>query len=48
MESRRSVMVNVLDCDIVVSILKLPSRYYIYFRILTSGKGMNPHIPSQL
>ena len=40
--SPRGVMVNVIDCGIVVSEFELLSFYY--FRINTLGKGMNPFI----
>ena len=36
-----SVVVNVLDCNIKVSELKLQSCYYVYFQINTPEKGMN-------
>ena len=35
-------MVNELDCDIAVSNFEIQSGYYVYFRINTLGKGMNP------
>ena len=38
----RGVVANVLDCDIVVSEFKLPSRNYVCFRTNTLGKVMNP------
>ena len=37
-----SIMVEVLDCRIVVSEFELQLRYYIHFRTNTLGKGMNP------
>ena len=37
-------MTDVLDCDIVVSDLKLQSSYYVNFKTNTLGKGMNPLI----
>ena len=37
-------MAKELDCDIVVSELKLQSRYYVHFQTNTLAKGMNPHI----
>ena len=45
--SRRSwgggvLMVKALDCGIVVSEFELESRYYVYFRTNTLGKGINP------
>ena len=42
--SLSGVMANVLDCDILVSEFELQSRYYVYFRINTLGKGMSPLI----
>ena len=38
----RGVMVKAMDCGIVVSEFVLQSRYYVYFRVNTPGKGMNP------
>ena len=38
------VMVKAMDCGIVVSEFLLQSRYYVYFRANTLGKGMNPLI----
>ena len=38
------VMVNVLDCEIVVREFELQSHYYVHFRANTLGKGMNPLI----
>ena len=40
----RGVMVKAIDCGIVVSEFVLQSRYYVYFRANTLGKGMNPLI----
>ena len=37
----RGVMVKVMDCGIVVSEFELQSRYYVYFRTNTLGKGRN-------
>ena len=37
------IVVNVLDCDIVVGEFKLRSRDCIHFRTNTLRKGMNPH-----
>ena len=37
-------MVKAMDCEIVESEFELRSRYYIYFRTNTLGKGMNPLI----
>ena len=36
------VVVNVPDCDTVMNEVELQSRYYVYFRTNTHGKGMNP------
>ena len=45
-ESPCSVVVNVLDCDIVVSEFELQSYYYVRFRGDTLRKAMNPlHLP---
>ena len=38
------VMVEAMDCGIVVSEFELQSRYYVHFRTNTLGKGMNPLI----
>ena len=38
----RGVMVNAMDCRIVVGKFVLQSRYYIHFRANTLGKGMSP------
>ena len=40
------VVVNVQDCDIVVSEFELNSHYYVHFRTNTLGKGMNPFVLS--
>ena len=32
-------------CDIIVSVFEHQSRYYIYFRTNTVGKGMDTFIP---
>ena len=40
----RRVMVKAMDCRIVVSKFVLQSRYYVHFRAITLGKGMNPFI----
>ena len=40
----RGVMVKAMDYGIVVSEFILQSRYYVYFRANTLGKGMNPLI----
>ena len=39
---------NMLDCDIVVSMFELQSRYYVHFRTNALGKGMNLIIPSAI
>ena len=39
------VVVNVLDCDIVVSEFDLQAPYYVHFWIITLVKAMNPLIP---
>ena len=36
------IMVNVLNCNIVVSVFELHSHYYVYFLTNTIQKGMNP------
>ena len=41
----RGVMVNTMDCGIVVSEFVLQSRYYVHFQANTLGKGMNPTYP---
>ena len=38
------VMVNVMDCEIVVSEFVLQSHYHVHFQANTRGKGMNPLI----
>ena len=40
----RGVMVKAMDGGIVVSEFVLQSRYYVYFRTDTLGKGINPLI----
>ena len=40
----RGVMVEALDCRIVVCEFELQSRYYVHFRTNTLGKAMNPLI----
>ena len=40
----RGVMVKAIDCGIVVHEFVLQSRYYVYFRASTLGKGINPLI----
>ena len=37
-------MFKALDCGTVVREFKLQSRYYVYLRTNTLGKGMNPII----
>ena len=44
MGASRSLMGNVLDCQIVLSELELKSRYYVLFR--TSIKGISACPPS--
>ena len=44
--SYRGLVINVLDCDIVVSEFELQSRNHVHFRTCSFGKGMNPLIPS--
>ena len=44
-ESRHSVVVNVLNCNILVSEFKLQPCYYIHFHINTLGKGIIIFIP---
>ena len=39
--SPHGVVVNVLDCDFVVSEFELQLPYYIHFRTNAFGKGMN-------
>ena len=43
--SSAGAMASVLDCDIVVSELRLHSRYYVHFRTNIPEKGMNFLIP---
>ena len=40
----RGVMVKAMVCEIVTREFELQSCYYIYFRVNTLGKGMNPLI----
>ena len=40
----RGVMVEVMDCGIVVSEFVLQSCYYVHFRASTREKWMNPLI----
>ena len=40
----RSIVVNVLDCDIVINEFELQSRHYVHFWTNTLGKCMNPLI----
>ena len=40
----RGVMVKAMNCGIVVREFVLQSRYYVYFRANTLGKGKNPFI----
>ena len=41
----RGVMIDVFDCDIVVSEFELQSCYHVHFRTNTLGRVMNPLIP---
>ena len=41
----RGVMVNAMDCGIVVNKFVLQSCYYVHFQVNTLGKGMNPPYP---
>ena len=43
-ESLWGVAANVLDCDIIVNGFELQSGYYVHFRTINLGKGMNPLI----
>ena len=45
MKSPSGLMANVLDCNILVSEFQLRLRYYVHFRIKTTGEGMNPLNP---
>ena len=38
------VMVKAMDWAILVREFELQSHYYVYFRVNTLGKGMNPLI----
>ena len=40
-----AILVNALDCGIVVSKFKLQSCYYVHFWANTPGKGMKPSYP---
>ena len=40
----RGVMVEAMDCGIVVREFVLQSHYYVHFRANTLGKVMNPLI----
>ena len=42
------VMVNVMDCKIIVSEFKLHLHYYVHFWTNTLGKHINLIIPPQL
>ena len=44
--SPRSVMANVLDCDLVVREFEILEQYYVHFRTNSPGKGKNFFIPS--
>ena len=39
------IVVNVLDCEILVSEFNLQLRYHVHFRANTIEKGINPLIP---
>ena len=39
------IVVNMLDCDIIVSEFKLQSHYYVHFWTKTLEKGMSSFIP---
>ena len=41
----RGVMVQAMDCGIVVCEFVLQLRYYVHFRTNTLGKGMDPLNP---
>ena len=41
MNSLRSVVANVMDCDIIVSEFEIQSRYYVQFRTNSLKKGMD-------
>ena len=41
----RGVMVKAMDCGIVASEFVFQSRYYVYFRANTLGKGIKPSYP---
>ena len=47
-ESSRSVMVNVLDCNILVNKFEPQLHCHTHFRINNPRKGMNPLIPQTL
>ena len=36
------VVTNMLDCNIIISNIKLLSHYYVHFQTNTPGKGMKP------
>ena len=44
----RGIVVNVMNCDIVVSEFELQPHYHIHFRANTFGKGINPLKPESL
>ena len=45
--SLRDVMVKAMDCEIIVSVFELQSRYYVHFEANTLGKVMTaPYPPS--
>ena len=39
-ESPRSLVTNVLECNIIIKDMELQSRYNVYFRTSTLGKIM--------
>ena len=42
------IVVDILECNMVVSEFELQPRYYVYFQTNTLGKGMNLLIQSVL
>ena len=42
--SHHGIVINRLDCNIIVSKFKLQSHYYVHFRTNTVRKGMKPFI----
>ena len=43
--SPRSIVANLIDCNIRVSVFKLQSRYFAHFWIDNLGKGVNRRVP---